>query len=81
MVDSTNKSELFHVYYQRWITVYKEGAIRKVTMAKYLMTYQWLVRLAPDLKLCDFSRINYQKLLNEYAESHEGKQRWTFIIS
>lgn len=78
MIDSTNKSELFHVYYQRWITVYKEGAIRKVTMAKYLMTYQWLVRLVPDLRLCDLSRINYQKLLNEYAESHERQTTMDF---
>lgn len=73
-----NKDELFHIYYKRWITIYKEGAIRKVTMSKYLMTHQWLVKLVPTLKLCDLSRINYQQLLNDYAQEHERQTTMDF---
>ncbi len=78
MKDPIEKNELFHVYYERWITVYKEGAIRQVTMAKYLMTHQWLVKLVPELKLSELTRINYQRLLNKYAEQHERQTTMDF---
>lgn len=58
--------------------MYKEGAVRKVTMAKYTMALTWLQRLAPDLKLCDVSRVTYQQILNEYAESHEKQTTMDF---
>lgn len=38
MLNQMRKTDLFCEYYSQWITVYKEGAIRKVTMDKYLMT-------------------------------------------
>jgi hypothetical protein len=38
MLDEIKKTDLFCEYYARWITVYKQGAIRKVTMDKYLMS-------------------------------------------
>lgn len=78
MLQLTIKTELFHVYYKRWINVYKEGAIRNVTMSKYLMTHQWLVKLAPNLKIGDFTRIQYQELLNNYAKSHERQTTMDF---
>ena len=42
---TTNNSILFCDYYKQWITVYKEGAIRPVTMNKYNMAHQWLEKL------------------------------------
>lgn len=63
--------ELFHRYFKRWISIYKEGAIRPVTLAKYQMSHTWLMRLAPKLKLCELNRISYQQLLNDYANCHE----------
>lgn len=39
---TTNNTMLFCDYYKQWITVYKEGAIRPVTMSKYNMAHQWL---------------------------------------
>ena len=42
MLSKVTKDELFCCYYAQWIRVYKEGAIRKVTMDKYLMTQSWL---------------------------------------
>lgn len=71
MLDTIKGDDLFHVYYSQWISVYKEGAIRKVTMNKYYLTLRWLQKLIPNLRVCDLNRINYQKLLNDYAESHE----------
>ncbi|MDU4696575.1 MULTISPECIES: site-specific integrase [Paenibacillus] len=78
MQGDTVKNELFHVYYKRWISVYKEGAIRSVTMAKYLMTHQWLVKLVPNLKVCEMTRISYQQLLNDYATRHERQTTMDF---
>lgn len=78
MIEQTDKNELFYVYYKRWVTVYKEGAIRKVTMAKYLMTQQWLEKLVPNLCLCDLTRLTYQQLLNDYAVEHERQTTMDF---
>lgn len=41
MLTETKRTDLFCEYYAKWITVYKKGAIRKVTMDKYLMTQGW----------------------------------------
>lgn len=73
-----NSTILFCEYYKQWISVYKEGAIRPVTMSKYNMAYQWLVKLVPELKIRDLDRISYQKLLNEYAEKHEHQTTLDF---
>ena len=69
---------LFCDYYKQWITVYKEGAIRPVTMRKYNMAHQWLVKLIPDLVISDLDRISYQKLLNDYASEHERQTTMDF---
>lgn len=65
------RTDAFCDYYRRWITVYKEGAVRKVTLKKYLITCAWLERLIPDLSMEDLDRMAYQRLLNAYAEQHE----------
>ena len=69
---------LFCDYYKQWINVYKEGAIRPVTMRKYNMAHQWLLKLAPDLSISELDRISYQKILNEYAEEHEHQTTMDF---
>ena len=71
-------SELFYKYYERWIRIYKEGAIRDVTMKKYEITLEWLKKLVPQLSLCDLNRITYQKLLNDYAVVHERQTTMDF---
>lgn len=73
-----NKRELFSDYLERWIQVYKEGAIRKVTMQKYKLSLSWVKKLAPKLKLCDIDRISYQQLLNDYAKEHERQTTMDF---
>lgn len=78
MLTQTKQTDLFCEYYAKWITVYKKGAIRKVTMNKYLMTQKWLVKLIPNLRMCDMNRIAYQELLNNYAEFHERQTTMDF---
>lgn len=72
------QKELFSDYFERWITVYKEGAIRKVTMDKYKLSLNWVKKLAPKLKLCDMDRVAYQQLLNDYAKVHERQTTMDF---
>lgn len=67
----TRNAEIFCDYYAKWIDVYKNGAVRRVTMNKYLMTHKWLLRLVPDLRTEELDRTVYQQLLNDYAEHHE----------
>lgn len=69
---------LFCDYYAQWVSVYKEGAIRDVTMKKYHLTQLWLSRLVPDLTVSALDRINYQKLINSYAEHHERQTTMDF---
>lgn len=72
------QKELFADYFERWISVYKEGAIRKVTMDKYKLSLVWVRRLAPKLKLCDIDRVTYQQILNDYARDHERQTTMDF---
>ena len=73
-----NKKEFFSAYFERWIGIYKEGAIRKVTMQKYKLSLSWVKKLAPKLRLNDIDRISYQQLLNDYAKDHERQTTMDF---
>ena len=78
MLNKVENSDLFSKYYAQWVSVYKEGAVRKVTLDKYHMTQAWVEKLAPELRLCDVNRITYQQLLNDYALSHERQTTMDF---
>ena len=69
---------LFYEYYDQWLVIYKEGSVRLVTMQKYHLTADWVKRLIPTVRLCDFDRITYQQLINDYAESHERQTTMDF---
>ncbi|MCI8373056.1 MAG: site-specific integrase [Lachnospiraceae bacterium] len=71
-------TSLFFEYYKQWVDIYKKGAIREATMAKYLMTQKWVERLAPELKLSELTRTAYQQLLNDYAQYHERQTTLDF---
>ena len=47
-------------------------------MDKYKMTLSWIKKLAPDLRLCDMTRVTYQQLLNDYAACHERQTTMDF---
>lgn len=75
---TNNNTMLFCDYYKQWITVYKEGAIRPVTMSKYNMAHSWLEKLIPTLSVSELDRLTYQKLLNDYAACHERQTTMDF---
>lgn len=65
------KQILLHDYFAKWIDVYKEGAVRQVTLNKYWSSHRHLKKIAPELKLSDVNRLEYQQILNKFADSHE----------
>ncbi|MEY8380189.1 site-specific integrase [Ileibacterium valens] len=73
-----NRDELFWQYYEKWIEVYKKGAVREITLNKYMMTLSWLKKLAPDLVVSDLNRVGYQTIINGYAEYHERQTTMDF---
>lgn len=72
------KEQLFTAYYEEWIKIYKEGAVRPVTFEKYKLSLSWLKELAPAIKLCELSRVSYQKIINDFAEKHEYQTTMDF---
>ena len=78
MLNERNSSALFCDYYKQWIEVYKRDAVREATMAKYQMTWKWVERLIPDLKVFELTRTAYQQLLNDYAREHERQTTLDF---
>ena len=65
------KKELFCDYFDEWVRQYKEGTVRDVTLMKWTMASRRLRELAPNLLLEDLDRREYQRILNEYAKTHE----------
>lgn len=65
------KDTLFHDYFKSWIQLFKEGAVRPVTLEKYWHNQKEIAVLAKDLKLGELDRTAYQQLLNDYALTHE----------
>lgn len=78
MSKKQSSDDLFCDFYAEWVKVYKEGAIRPITLSKYNMAHSWLCKLAPDLKLGDLDRIHYQEIINQYAETHERQTTMDF---
>lgn len=65
-------------YYSQWIRIYKEGAVREVTLAKYKMAQSWVEKLIPDVSLQEMTRVAYQQLINDYAKNHERQTTMDF---
>ena len=78
MLNDMNRTSLFYEYYAQWIEVYKKGAVREATLAKYLMTQKWVEKLMPEVKVSELTRTVYQQLLNEYAKEHERQTTLDF---
>ena len=85
MSDKYSSEELFTDYFIKWVKLYKEGAVRPITLNKYGLALSWLKRIAPGLKLGEIDRsryqeiINrYQQLLNDYAQTHERQTTMDF---
>lgn len=68
---SQENDVLLYAYYQNWMELYKKGAVRPITYAKYEQTQRQIRYLAPTLSMADLNRQTYQEMLNVYAETHE----------
>lgn len=64
-------TKLFYKYYLDWIHIYKDNAVRQVTLDKYYLVQKRLKELAPHLHMNELNRRNYQQILNLYARNHE----------
>lgn len=64
-------TKLFYKYYLDWIHLYKDNAVRPVTLNKYYLVQRKLRELAPNLHMNELNRQSYQKILNLYAQNHE----------
>lgn len=71
-------TKLFYKYYMDWIKLYKEKAVRKVTLDKYYLTHRKIKELAPELHMNELTRQSYQKFLNNYAATHEKQTTLDF---
>ena len=71
-------TKLFYKYYLEWIHLYKDNAVRTVTLSKYYLVYRQLKRLVPDLHMNELNRKSYQKILNIYAQNHEKQTTLDF---
>ncbi len=75
---NSTTNQLFHEYYSNWLTIYKVGSVREVTLKKYRLTEQWVKRLIPQLPLNELDRVAYQQLINDYASTHERQTTMDF---
>lgn len=64
-------TKLFYKYYLDWIHLYKDNAVRPVTLNKYYLVQRKLQELAPNLHMNELTRQSYQRILNLYAKDHE----------
>ena len=78
MIEERKKEQLFCDYFEEWVNIYKKGAIREVTLNKYLLNQKWLRIIAPELKVKELDRITYQKIINDFAENHERQTTMDF---
>jgi len=68
----------FSEYFRQWMETYKKGVVRDVTYRKYVMTYNHLLDICPELEAENLNKAAYQALLNKYAETHEKQTTHDF---
>lgn len=68
----------FSEYFRQWMDAYKKGVVRDVTYRKYVMAYNHLLDICPELEAENLNKAEYQALLNKYAETHEKQTTHDF---
>ena len=66
-----DESPLLADWFDSWVDTYKLGVVRDATLSKYRAAQRWVRELAGDVRLSALTRARYQKLLNDYAATHE----------
>ena len=70
-------TDLLKDFYKEWIAIYKEGAIRDVTLSKYKMSLIWVDSFAYVI----FQGLNINRLLMIMPRSMSVRQLWIFTTS
>ena len=78
MATNINTDKTLCDYFEEWIKVYKEGAVRTITLRKYHMALSWLRKIVPELKVSELNRAKYQEIINAYAVHHERQTTMDF---
>ncbi|EIP8443274.1 Arm DNA-binding domain-containing protein, partial [Enterococcus faecalis] len=65
-----DKNITLEEYYDKWINLYKKQAITPRSYQKYKDTLSAIKKYFPDKKLAEIKKSEYQKFINEYAETH-----------
>lgn len=65
MNNKITKDTDFKVYFSYWIKLYKEGSVRRVTLNKYWNNLRHVELIAPNIKLGNLDRTEYQRILNK----------------
>lgn len=78
MAANINADKTLCDYFEEWIKIYKEGAVRAITLGKYHMALSWLRKIVPELKVSELNRTKYQEIINAYAVHHERQTTMDF---
>lgn len=78
MATNINTDKTLCDYFEEWIKVYKECAVRTITLRKYHMALSWLRKIVPELKVSELNRTKYQEIINAYAVHHERQTTMDF---
>ena len=78
MEKNLDMDKLLCDYFDEWITIYKDGAVRPITLGKYKMALSWVRRIVPELKVSELNRTRYQEIINTYAVNHERQTTMDF---
>ena len=76
MSDKYSSEELFTDYFIKWVKLYKEGAVRPITLNKYGLALSWLKRIAPGLKLGEIDRDPTRKVIIKGKTPAEKKLKY-----
>lgn len=69
----------FYKYYWEWIHTYKQGYVTPITFDKYLLVYKWIRENFDDLDLGDMDRMDVQRMINKYGETHSRPTVFDFF--
>lgn len=58
-------------YFKQWIDTYKVGQVSKVTLSRWYYDAKVIKKMAPNLGISDITRMDVQRLINEYGKTHE----------
>lgn len=69
-ISKENENVTFVSYFKKWVQTYKYGRYDQITQDKYKSIINFLTDHFGQTKLKSITKFDYQKMLDEYAETH-----------